>query len=170
MLRPFLWVHDKLTDLGFQLGKLCLGIILFSYTYEVVARYFFNAPTWWADEAVSYSLSIGCFLIMPYVTRDKGHVAVTFLLDMMSPAKAKPAYWVIYLLGFIVCAAGFWINLDENIRQIVRDVHLMKVKPIPKYYISVFITFGFGMSALHFLRMLDYRRLKVGGSGQGGYE
>lgn len=169
-MKPLLWIHDKLTDLGFQLGKLCLAIILFSYTYEVVARYFFNAPTWWADEAVSYSLSIGCFLMMPHVTRDKGHVAVTFLLDMMPGEKARPFYWLIYFLAFVVCAAAFWINLDENIRQFVRDVHLMKVKPIPKYYISVFITFGFGMSALHFLRMLDYRRIKVGGSGSGGFE
>lgn len=161
MLSPFIWVHDRLTDLGFQLGKLCLAIILFAYCYEVVARYFFNAPTWWADEAVSYSLSIGCFLMMPHVTREKGHVAVTFLLEMIPPRKAKPAYWVIYLIGFFVCAAATWINLDENIRQIVNDVHMMKVKPFPKYYISVFITFGFGMSALHYLRMLDYRRIEI---------
>lgn len=162
MFRPIFWVHDRLTDVSFELGKICLAIILFSYCFEVAARYFFNAPTWWADEAVSYSLCIGCFLVMPGVTRDKGHVAVTFLVDMLSPGKAKPAYWVIYLLCFVACALGFWINLDENIRQIVKDVHLMKVKPIPKYWISIFITYGFGMSALHFLRMLDYRTIKVG--------
>jgi C4-dicarboxylate transporter DctQ subunit len=161
VLHPLIWVHDRLTDLGFQLGKLCLGIILFSYSFEVVSRYFFNAPTWWADEAVSYSLCIGCFLMMPHVTREKGHVAVTFLLELMPAQRAKPCYWLIYLLGFLVCGAAFWINLDENIRQFVRDVHLMKVKPIPKYYISVFITFGFGMSALHFLRFLDYRKIEI---------
>ena len=83
---------------------------------------------------------------------------------MLPPAKGKPAYWVIYLLCFLVCAFGFWINLDENIRQIVKDVHLMKVKPIPKYWISIFITYGFGMSALHFLRMLDYRTIRIGHS------
>lgn len=170
MLSPFLWVHDRLTDLGFQLGKLCLAIILVAYCYEVVARYLFNAPTWWADEAVSYSLCIGCFLMMPHVTRDKGHVAVTFLLEMIPPHRAKPAHWAIYLVGFVVCAAAFWINLDENIRQVVNDVHMMKVKPFPKYYISVFITFGFGMSALHYLRMLDYRKIDVTGTSSGSYE
>lgn len=170
MLKPAVWLHDALTDLGFQLGKLCLAIILFSYSFEVVSRYFFNAPTWWADEAVSYSLSIGAFLMMPHVTREKGHVAVTFLLDMMPAHRARPAYWLIYLLGFLVCATGFWINLDENIRQIVNDVYLMTVKPFPKYYISVFITFGFGMSALHFLRMLDYRKIHPGGARAEHYE
>ena len=155
-------VLDGLTDLGYHLSKICLAIIVFSYCYEVAARYFFNDPTWWADEAVSYSLCIGCFLMMPYVTREKGHVAVTFLVEMLSPAKAKPVYWFIYLLCFAACLLGFWINLDENIRQIVKDVHLMKVKPIPKYWISCFITYGFGMSALQFLRMLDYRKLEIG--------
>ena len=87
---------------------------------------------------------------------------MTFLVDLISPARAKPVYWVIYLLCFVVCTLGFWINLDENLRQIAKDVHLMKVKPIPKYWISVFITYGFGMSALHFLRMLNYRTMTVG--------
>lgn len=166
MLKPFFWIHDGLTDICFQLGKVCLAIILFAYTFEVVSRYFFNAPTWWADEAVSYSLCIGCFLMMPHVTREKGHVAVTFLVDMMPDRGARIAYWFIYLVCFIACSLAFWINLDENIRQIVNDVHLMKVKPIPKYLISVFLTFGFGMSALHFLRFLDYRTIKVGDHGE----
>ncbi len=149
--------HDRLTDLSFELGKLCLAVIFVSYCWEVAARYFFNAPTWWADEAVSYSLCIGCFLMMPCVTRDRGHVAVTFLIDMLPGARAAQARRAICLVCFAVCALGFWINLDENLRQIAKDVHLMKVKPIPKYWISVFITYGFGMSALHFLRQLGRR-------------
>ena len=166
MIKGLLWVHDKITDLGFQLGKLCLAIILFAYSFEVISRYFFGAPTWWADEAVSYSLCIGCFLMMPHVTREKGHVAVTFLIDMLPQEKAKVAYWIIYLMCFVACSLATWINLDENIRQVVKDVHLMKVKPFPKYYISVFLTFGFGMSALHFLRFLDYRKLNVDSKGE----
>lgn len=170
LIAPLVRLHDGLTDLGFQLGKLCLGIIIFAYSYEVVSRYFFNAPTWWADEAVSYSLCIGCFLMMPYVTRQKGHVAVTFLVDSMPPRRRHVAYLWIYAVGFVVCAAAFWINLDENIRQVAKDVYLMKVKPIPKYYISVFITFGFGMSALHFLRMVIAGDTPAKGTGSGSYE
>lgn len=154
--------HDRLTDVSFQFSKLCLGIIVFAYCFEVVARYFFNAPTWWADEAVSYSLSIGCFTMLPHVTRMKGHVAVTLLVDMISPARARPIYWLIYLLGFIACGFATWISLDENIRQVVKDVQLMKVEPLPKIWISAWITYGFGSSALYFLRFLDYRKIGAG--------
>ena len=152
--------HDGLTKLGFELSKLCLGIILFAYCYEVAARYFFNAPTWWANEAVSYSLCIGAFLMLPYVTKEKGHVAVTVILEIMPPKRARWLNWFIYLAGFLVCVAATWISLEENIRQIVKDVHLMKVKPVPKIWISAWITYGFGSSALYFLRMLDYRKIE----------
>ena len=38
----------------------------------------------------------------------------------------------------------------------------MKVKPIPKIYISAWITYGFASSAIYFLRMLDPRTLGIG--------
>lgn len=170
VLRSLIWAHDRLTDVAFHVGRFCLAVILFSYCYEVVSRYFFNAPTWWADMFVSYSLCIGCFLMMPHVTRTKGHVAVTFLLEMLPGKGARPVYWVIYLIGFLVCAAAFWISLDENLRQIHRDIFIMDVRQFPKYWVSVFITFGFGMSSLHFLRMLDYRKIDIAGVSGGHYE
>lgn len=156
-------LHDGITDVGFHLSKLCLAIIVFSYCYEVVARYFFAAPTWWADEAVSYALCIGVFLMMPHVTRRGGHVAVTLVLETMPPRHARTLTWFIYLLGFLTCAAATWISLDENIRQVVKDVQLMRVKPLPKYWISSWITYGFLGSTLYFLRMLDFRKITVSG-------
>ncbi len=162
-------VHDGLTRIGFHLSKLCLGIIVFAYCYEVFARYFFGAPTWWSSEAVQYSLCIGCFLMMPCVTKEKGHVAVTVLLEMLDARKARTFYWFIYLVAFLACVAATWISVDENIRQIVKDVHLMKVKPIPKIYISAWITYGFASSALYFLRMLDPRSLGAEKPATGGH-
>ena len=103
---------------------------------------------------------------MPHVTKKGGHVAVTLFVEMAPRGLAKFMIWVICLMGFLVCALATWISLDENIRQIVKNVYLMKVTPIPKWWISVFITYGFGLSALHFMRMLDYRKIG-GGVGPG---
>ena len=151
--------HDGLTRLGYHLSKICLGIIVFAYCYEVFARYFFSAPTWWSSEAVQYSLCIGCFLMMPYVTKEKGHVAVTVILEMIADDRSRILYWLINLVAFLVCLAATWISLDENIRQVVKDIHLMKVEPVPKIYISAWITYGFASSAIYFLRTLDPRAL-----------
>lgn len=152
-LKQLARAHDAVTDIGGHLGKLCLGIIVFAYCYEVVARYFFGAPTWWANEVVSYALCIGCFLLMPEVTRASGHVAVTLIVDLMPTAQTAWLARPLQLCAFVTCGVATWISLDENIRQIAEDVHLMKVHPIPQIYISAWITYGFASSAIYFLRM-----------------
>ena len=111
-------------------------------------------------------MCIGVFTMMPHVTREKGHVAVTLIVDLMSPRNARPVYWFIYMLSFLACAAAAWISLDENIRQVVKGVNLMKVEPLPKYWISTWITYGFASSALYYLRLLDYRKITGGGGAE----
>lgn len=161
-------LHDAVTDGAFQVSRVCLGIVLFAYCFEVVARYFFNAPQWWTDEAVSYSLCIGAFTMMPYVTKMKGHVAVTLIVERLPPATARAWSWAIYFCGFLTCAVAGWICIDESVRQVVDEVYLMKVKPFPKWWVSAFLGFGFAWSALYFLRMLDPRRLVAMGTGSEG--
>ena len=141
------------TEIGGHIGKLCLTLIVFAYSYEVVSRYFFAAPTWWANEMVSYALCIGCFLMMPEVTRTNGHVAVTLIIDTMPRSQTIRLVRLIHLCAFATCAVVAWISLDENIRQVVEDVHLMKVRPIPQIYISAWMTYGFASSAVYFFRM-----------------
>lgn len=153
ILSSLLRAHDVVTVFGGHLGKLCLGIIVFAYCYEVVARYFFAAPTWWANEVVSYALCISCFLLMPEVTRSNGHVAVSVIIDMAPPERTARLARILHLCAFVTCGTAAWISLDENIRQVLQNVHLMKVYPIPQIYISAWITYGFASSAIYFLRM-----------------
>ena len=165
--------HDWLTQFGYYLGCLALAIIFGAYIIEVFGRYFFNAPQWWASEAVSYSLCAGIFLMMPYVTWKKGHVAVALVFDILPKPAVRWAVWITYLMGFLACGFATWITFDETVRQWVNDVHIMAVKPVPKYLISVVIPFGFASSTLHFLRLLDWRSIDpdtagaLGGFGEG---
>lgn len=163
LLRSLCRLHDAVTRLSAYGGSVALGVIVVAYCYEVVARYLFNAPTTWADEAVSYSLCIGVFLMMPQVTAKGGHVAVTILVDLAPPKVAHVMVRLTLFLGFLVCAISAWMSLDENVRQFIQDVYLMKVHSIPKWWISAFITYGFASSALHFLRMLGPRPIAIGG-------
>jgi hypothetical protein len=48
------------------------------------------------------------------------------------------------------------MSLNQNISQYIREALIIAaVRPIPKVYISVWITFGFVSSAIYFLRNLD---------------
>lgn len=54
-------------------------------TWEVVARYLFNAPTSWALEVVSYLLVASASLGSAYTLRHNGHVAVDVVVQMCPP-------------------------------------------------------------------------------------
>ena len=76
------------------------------------------------------------FLMMPYVTWKKGHVAVALIFDILPKPAVRPAVWFTYLLGTLACALATWITGGETLRQWVNDVHIMAVEPVPKYLIS----------------------------------
>lgn len=163
-------LHDDLTKAGYHAACLALIIMFGAYTVEVFGRYLFNAPQWWASEAVSYSLCIGAFLMMPYVTMQRGHVAVGLIFNVLPKRAVVPMLRFTVAMGVIACALAAWITLDETVRQFSENVHIMAVKPVPKYLISIFIPFGLISSAIHFLRMLFARDLDPGqtaGAGQG---
>jgi len=162
--RTFERSHDWLTVAGYYLACVALSVIFSAYIIEVFGRYFFNAPQWWASEAVSYSLCAGTFLMMPYVTWKKGHVAVALIFDLLPTKGSRIAIWLTYLMGFIFCGFATWISLEETARQYINDIHLMAVKPVPKYLISIFIPFGFASSTLHFMRLLDFKSIDPDGS------
>ena len=62
-------LHDALTQATFAAAALCTVAIAVCYCYEVVARYFFNAPTEWATPFVTYGLCAMIFLALPQLTR-----------------------------------------------------------------------------------------------------
>ncbi len=164
LYRTFERSHDWLTVAGYYLACIALSIIFGAYIIEVFGRYFFNAPQWWASEAVSYSLCACTFLMMPYVTWKKGHVAVALIFDLLPTKGSRIAMWFTYLLGFIFCGFATWISLEETVRQYVNNIDLMAVKPVPKYLISIYIPFGFASSTLHFMRFLDFKSIDPDGS------
>ena len=91
--------------LGAVLASLALAAIVVSYSFEVVSRYVFSAPTWWSAELVSYLLCIMTFTMMPYVTATRGHVAVTILVDALPDTLRGGATRTLALIGALACAA-----------------------------------------------------------------
>ncbi|MBL1422577.1 MAG: TRAP transporter small permease subunit [Alphaproteobacteria bacterium] len=144
--------HDHVTKTGFALSQIALLAIVLSYSYEIVARYFFASPTSWSNEVVAYALCIGTFLAFPEITRTSGHIAISFLTEPLTPTNQKRVAAIVNFFSFLVCILVAWICLTNNISQFLREEMLVRVNPIPKYFISVFLTYGFANSTLYFLR------------------
>ncbi len=153
---------DAVEAAGVLVARLALAGIVLAYVYEVVARYAFNAPTWWSAELVKYLLCIMVFTMMPHVTATRGQVAVTVILEALPAAPRAWAGRILALVGFAVCAALTVFAAEETARQIARNIQMMAAQPIPKWWVSVWIVFGFALSALAFLRLAVARQPAVG--------
>lgn len=142
-----------LTEVSLWLSMAGLATIVIAFNFEVVARYFFNAPSRWSAELVSYLLLVVTFLAMPRLTRDGGHVAVTVLLEALPAGGKRWGERAIMLLGAVICAAMAWIAAEETLRQIERNVRMMAAIPVPKAAVSAWIVWGLGLSSLEFLAL-----------------
>ena len=153
MLRRLGRLHDTLTEAGVRLAMAGLALIVLAYAWEVVARYFLGAPTRWSGDLVGYLLLFVTFMALPAVTATGGHVAVTVLLERLSPRAQVWAGRAIALVGAVVCLFLMKVCLDETVRQVQRGVRMMAAHPVPKAWISVWVVYGFAGAALHFLRL-----------------
>ncbi|MGI9426260.1 MAG: TRAP transporter small permease [Hyphomicrobiaceae bacterium] len=129
-----------------------LALIVVFYVYEVVTRYFFNSPTAWVSDFVSYALCASVFLALPKVTKDKGHVAVTILVDQLPIRAANVVHSIISVIGFLCLAFAAYVSLQENVRQFSKNIETLAIIPIPQWWVSGFITFGLALSSLYLLR------------------
>lgn len=147
-------IHDRITQAAAILAAIGLiGIVVF-YVFEVVTRYFFNSPTSWVSDFVSYTLAASVFLALPKVTKDKGHVAVTILVDVLPDRLAGITHTIVTLIGFGCLSLAAWVSLQENIRQYSKGIETLAIVPIPQWWVSSFITFGLALSALYMLRYI----------------
>lgn len=144
--------HDRLTQFAAVLAAFGLVSIVASYIYEVATRYFLNSPTAWASDYVSYALAASVFLALPKVTKDRGHVAVTILVDILPEKAARIVHTIISIIGFLCLSLAAWISFQENLRQYTRNIETLAIVPIPVWWVSSFITFGLLLSAFYMLR------------------
>ncbi|MCF7701779.1 TRAP transporter small permease [Loktanella sp. M215] len=158
--------HDMVTRAGFGLAQLCLVVIVGAYCFETVSRYFFAAPTSWSNEVVAYALCIGTFLALPEVTRTGGHVAITILTDILPRGARAGMERAMAFLAAATCLLVAWICLDTSLSQIERGEMLVRVNPMPKAWISLWLVYGFAGCGLHFLRQAMAGQTDVNGASQ----
>ncbi|UTW13416.1 TRAP transporter small permease subunit [Marinobacterium rhizophilum] len=97
--------------IGYACAPLYLASLLIA-VYEVVMRYFFNAPSDWAFEvtltlcAVAWALSVG------FVGQQSRHIAITFLRDFV-PNRKKHWLDVLTLMLTVVAFAALAIATAE---------------------------------------------------------
>lgn len=146
--------HDKLSAVTFAVAMVLLSLIVFSFCFEVVARYVFSAPTEWAVPLVSYLLAASIFLAMPELTRRSSHVAINVLLEASPPRLSFALLQLTRLLAAAACLLAAWISGVETIAQFVNGISTNPPLAVPKWCVSIFLPFGMLSSSIYLLRQL----------------
>jgi TRAP-type C4-dicarboxylate transport system permease small subunit len=145
-------LHDGLSRLSFAAAMVALSVIAVSFCYEVGARYFFSAPTIWANPFASYALCASIFLAMPELTRTSSHIALNFLEDALTPANSRRLRRALQALCAGACGLAAWITAQASWNDFAVGIVTNTYYPIPKWWLSAVIPYGMASSAIHFLR------------------
>jgi TRAP-type C4-dicarboxylate transport system permease small subunit len=143
--------HRALTELGARVATACVAVMAVSYTAEVVARYFFASPLNWSGDLSGYLLCVSAFLALPKVTADRGHVAVSLIVEVMRPAMRRPYLRALWYVTAIVCAFITYFIAVEGVRQFEEHILTSAANQIPKWWVSAFACYGLASTALHLL-------------------
>lgn len=144
--------HDATSRGLFALAGIALALVVALYAFEVVARYFFNAPTTWSGEAVQYSLAVLLFCALPDVTRRAAHVAIDIVPEALSENRRRTLASVNNLIAACVTASAGWIVAGEAVTQFNRGLLTNAAHPIPRWWLTAVIAIGLFSASLHFLR------------------
>ena len=136
------------TRLLLWLSGLCLFGIACITVMEVVLRYA-GSPTSWANDFVGYGLAFSLFFAFPEVTRVKGHVAITFLMDNL-PNRLSLVR-VMNGVAFLVVAVTVYVAVQVFFVQLSTGVQTVSATPIPKYWLNAGLITGLSVAALEFL-------------------
>lgn len=152
ILRAAATIQDGLSRGGFILAACILAFISAAYCYEVVSRYFFNAPTIWASPLVSYALCLTIFLALPDLARRGLQISIDLHEAWASPAVIKALLRGTNFVAAVFCLGAAWITAEQAWSEYATGVLTNTYLPIPKWWLFVFIPYGFLSGGLYFLR------------------
>jgi len=145
-------VLDALIMACALLAVLIMIALVVSVCYEVVMRYFFNAPTRWVVEFSEYALLQLAFLGGAWVLREEAHVSVEMVTELL-PRRGREIMFVITsLVGAATCGLFFWVSLVYLIGIYDTGEMLYKSMEVKKWAVMAVMAPGLLLLTLQFLR------------------
>lgn len=133
------------------LAAFCVGFTALAYVAEIVARYGLSAPLNWASDIGSYMLCVGVFAALPLIARNRGHVSVSILVDVMPPQMQRVYGRALEFALAAVLLVVAWFVLQICLNQLASGVLTPMANQIPRWWLTLIMVLGLGVSALNFL-------------------
>lgn len=94
---------DRVLDILAVCASVLVFFIMCSVCFEVVSRYFYNAPTTWVVEISSIILLFTPFLVGAWVLRNDGHVKMDLILEQFSKKNQALIKTITSVMAAVAC-------------------------------------------------------------------
>lgn len=157
-MKAFASLIDRMSDGLAQLCGWAYFVIGLMLGFEVVARYFFNAPTIWAEELSRLFFVFATLLAAPALLRDNQHIRVTALTALLGETGQRMSQLVSLGFVFVLSAALFWYGLDAPLNSFERGRVSGTMLNLPAWWAQSAVPLAFFLlalqSALEFVRCI----------------
>ena len=150
---------DRISDaLGWLAGWMyfAIGIVI---SYDVTARYLFNAPTKWGLEVSEFLQLWATYLAAAYVLRHRQLISITLVTSRLGPIGRRVAEGIslLSIIGF--CLVAIIYGMDILMDSIALGRRTSTMLSVPKWMTESAIPLGFGLLCLQavveFIRLLQ---------------
>ena len=141
-------VVDRLSDaLGAVAGWVyfAIGLML---AWEVAARYFFNAPTIWAEELSRLFFIYATLIAAPALLHRNQHIRVTALLGLLGEGARRAARLISLGAVLAFCVLLGWHALDAPLNSFARGRTSGSMLDIPAWWAQASVPLALGLVAL----------------------
>ncbi|WP_432787075.1 hypothetical protein AAEX37_01159 [Oligella sp. MSHR50489EDL] len=140
MIEKYLRIQDGISEFVGRVVSWFSLVLIVTLIYEVVSRYFFNAPTIWSHELSTMIFGAFAILSASYTLKHLGHVRSDVLYLLMPARMQRFCDILVYSIGLFVLAI-FLIQSIEFAQKswAMREVSARSIWQPPLYYIKTVI-------------------------------
>lgn len=134
---------DRFLDFLAVISSVLILFMVVSVCFEVVSRYFFNAPTIWVVEVCSIILLFVPFFIGAWVLRRDGHVKMDLVLDQFSFRNQAIIKIVTSAIAALSCLILVLFGIKLTWHFYETSYYTNTILRLPKSPLTAVIPFGF---------------------------
>ncbi len=139
-------VNDVVMKVEMFFGVLLLFILFFVITVNMVSRYVFNKPIYWADELSGFVYVWATFLSCAFIMGRDGHIRIEVLERHFSP-RVKHMFRMVENLA----TAAVFIYLIPVTLSIFPTLGKAMAMRFPLRYVYIILPLAFGLFVFHSL-------------------
>ena len=145
---------ERLIGASGYLGILSLAFMAVSISYDVVLRYVFYAPTYWALEMNTFLLAFLCLIPAGDVLRFGTQIRITILYDRLKPGIRARLDMLRSAVGIFFCTIMVWKGSVMALHAWQHNDRMSTSLGTPMVIPYLFLPIGFALLGIQYLTLL----------------